>query len=97
MAFKEINPSIWTYGKEGDSIEGVLVDSQDDVGVNKSKLYSLEVSKGDFQSVWGSAVLDQRMSLVKIGEKIRITFKGLSEASPGKNPAKIFSVEVDSD
>ena len=95
MAFKEINPDHWTYENEGDAVEGVLVKAENDVGANKSRLYSIETSPGEFKSVWGSVVLDQRMALVKIGQKIRITYKGLAEKQAGKNPAKLFKVEVD--
>jgi len=97
MVFKEVNPNAWIYEKDGDSIEGVLINVESDVGVNKSMIYSLETSPGVFVSVWGSVILDQRMTLVKVGQKVRITFKGLSEKKAGKNPAKIFKVEVDSD
>jgi len=57
-------------------------------------LYGLEC-QGESVSVWGSTVLDQRMMLVKIGDKIKITYKGLSEAKAGRQPAKLFKVEVD--
>jgi len=93
--YKEINPSVWEYEKDGDAIEGILVKVESDVGINNSALYSLETAPGVFISVWGSTILNQRMSLVKIGQKIKITYKGLSEGKPGKNPAKIFKVEVD--
>lgn len=93
MAYKEINPSTWTYEKDGDFIEGVVVNKQKEVGVNKSWLYSLETLEG-VKNVWGATVLDERMALVKVGDKIKITYKGLSEAKKGKNPAKLFKVEV---
>lgn len=95
MAYKEINPSIWKYEKDGDFIEGILVRVQSDVGENESNLYSIENSNGVL-NVWGSAILDERMTLAKIGDKIKITYKGLAkECKKGKNPAKIFKVEVD--
>ena len=95
MVFKEINPDIWTYEEDGDFIEGILVKSESNVGVNKSNIYTLETEPGKFIGIWGSAILDQRMSLVKEGDKVRITYKGLGEKKAGKNPAKIFKVEVD--
>ena len=96
MVFKEINPDVWKYDKDGDAIEGVLVKLEKGVGANESTIYSIETSPEVFKSVWGSVILDQRMSLVKVGQKIRITYKGLSQdKKPGKNPAKIFKVEVD--
>jgi len=95
MAYEEINPNMWNYENDGDSIEGILVDKKDNVGENKSMIYTLQVADGSFLNVWGSAILDQRMSLVKLDEKVRITYKGLAEKKSGKNPAKIFKVEVD--
>lgn len=96
MTYQEIDPSFWKYDKEGDFIEGRLAQVQVDVGANDSKLYSIETPEG-VKNVWGAAILDSRMSLVSVGEKIRITYQGLSEAKAGKNPAKIFKVEVDKD
>ncbi len=96
MAYQEINPTEWTYSNDGDFIEGILVRMQNNVGVNKSMLYSVETSEG-VKSVWGAAILDSRMALVKVGEKVKITYKGVAEAKGGKNPAKIFVVEVDKD
>jgi len=92
--YKEINPSNWMYEKDGDFIEGVLVQVQEEIGPNKAKLYSLETPEGVI-NVWGATILDQRIALVKIGDKIKITYKGLGEAKPGKNAVKIFKVEVD--
>ena len=97
MVFKEIDPGFWTYENDGDFIEGILVKKESDVGENKSHLYSVETKPGEFSSVWGSTILDQRMALVIVGSKIRITYKGLAEAKAGRSPAKIFKVEVDQD
>lgn len=95
MGYQEINPSIWEYKEVGDFIEGVFVRMQDKVGANESKMYSLETSEG-IKNIWGSVILDERMALVRIGDKLKITYKGVSkESTKGKNPAKIFKVEVD--
>lgn len=94
MAYEEVDPQDWKYEKDGDFIEGILVRAQHDIGVNKSMLYSIETSDG-VKNVWGAAILDSRMALVKVGDKIKVTYKGLAEAKGGKNPAKIFKVEVD--
>lgn len=96
MTYEEVNPTDWKYDKDGDFIEGVLVRAQSDVGINKSMLYSVETPKG-VKSVWGSAILDSRMALIKVGSKVRITYKGLGEAKFGKQAPKIFKVEVDKD
>ena len=94
MAYKEINPTDWKPEKDGDFLEGVLVRVQENVGVNNSRLFSIENPEG-VKNLWGSALLDSRLALVSVGSKVRITFKGLAEAKSGKNPAKIFKVEVD--
>jgi hypothetical protein len=95
MAYEEVNPTHWTYEKDGDFIEGVLVQKQEGIGENNSKLYSIETPNAGVLNVWGSAVLDSRMALIKEGSKVRITYKGLGEAKGGKNAPKIFKVEVD--
>ena len=94
MAYKEINPELWTYEKDGDFIEGILVNKEPEVGENKSWMYNLETPEG-VKNVWGSAILDSRMKFVKSGTKIKITYKGLGEAKSGRSPPKIFKVEVD--
>lgn len=94
MAFKEVEPGMWNPQNDGDQITGVFVKSESEVGANKSMLYHLEVDKKPV-GVWGSTVLDQRMTAVKPGNLIRITYKGLGEKKTGKNPPKIFKLEVD--
>jgi hypothetical protein len=94
MAFEEVESSAWTYSNDGDSIEGILVRVQENIGVNKSKLYSIDTNNG-IKSVWGSAILDDKLAILKVGDLIRITYKGLGEAKKGKNAPKIFSVMVD--
>ena len=92
--YEEINPTDWTYSVDGDFIEGVLVQVQIDVGVNKSMLYSIETPEG-VKNIWGAAILDTRMKLLKLGDKIKVTYKGLAKAKGGKKAAKLFKVEVD--
>ena len=94
MAYEEINPIDWTYEKDGDFIEGILLRVQDNIGPNKSMLYSIETLEG-VKSVWGATLLDSRMALAKVADQLRITYKGLAEAKAGKKAAKIFKVEVD--
>jgi hypothetical protein len=94
MAYKEINPTDWTYENDEDFIEGILVRVQENVGANDSMLYSIETPEG-VKNVWGATLLDARMALIKEGSKVKITYKGLAEAKGGKNPAKLFKVEVD--
>ncbi len=93
--YKEVtDPSVWTYQNDEDFIEGVLVNKQDKVGPNNSWIYTIETPEG-VKSVWGATLLDSRMVGVKIGSKIKITYKGLGEAKGGHSAPKIYKVEVD--
>ena len=96
MAYEEINPELWTYEESGEFVEGVLVNKEDEVGENKSWMYNIETQEG-VKNVWGSAILDSRMKFVNVGDKVRITYKGLGESKAGRNAPKIFKVEVDKD
>ena len=95
MAYEEISPSSWTPKEKGDLVEGKLINKRTNVGVNESNAYDIETSDGQFM-VWGSAVLDQRMEYVNVGDMVKITFKGLEKNSKGQD-TKIFKVEVDKD
>jgi len=94
MAFEENNPGIHEFKEEDDELTGVLINIQKDVGPSKSMLYTLEVDSKPV-SVWGCKILDQRMVGIKVGDLIKIVFKGLGEAQGGKNAPKIFQVLVD--
>ena len=94
MAYQEVNPTTWTYSNDGDFIEGILVQIQSGIGANESMLYSIDTTNG-IKSVWGATILDERMAFVKVGDKVKITFKGLGEKKQGKNPPKLFKVEID--
>ncbi len=96
MVFKEIDPKLWTYDKDGDTIEGYLLRVKEHVGMNDSTMYDFETKDG-MMSVWGSAILDSKLGLIKVGTKVRITYKGLGEATGGKSAAKIFKVETDTE
>ena len=94
MAFVKIEIGTWKPEKENDSIEGVLISSEDGVGQNKSRLYHLEVNE-KATAVWGSAVLDTKMSVVKPGDKIKIVYLGKGAQKGGKNAPKLFDVFID--
>jgi len=94
MTFKEVETGVWKPEKEDDEIIGILLDKQEDVGANNSKLYTLEVDKKPM-AVWGSTVLDPKMVPAKIGETVKIVYAGKGEAQPGKNAPKLFKVYID--
>ena len=56
-----------------------------------SESYSIETKTG-FKLVWGTTVLANRMKLVKVGDYIRITFKGMQKNKRGQD-LKIYEVK----
>jgi len=93
IEWKEVNPNIWTPEKEGDSIEGMFMGTEEKVGDNESTLYHLKNPEtNEITSIWGSHVLDQRMKLVSLGSRIRIVFKEIVESKKKGRQVKIFQV-----
>ena len=91
MEFEEIEPNVWKYEKEGDSIEGVLIRKEEGVGPNKSRTYHLE-KDGKQWMVWGTTIIDNRMAYVEVGKYVKITYKR-TETNKQNQPVKIFKVE----
>ena len=91
--WKTIEPGVWKPEKEGDQIMGVLASKEPkDENTGLSARYYLETKKGMF-FVWGTAVIDDRMQYVKIGDKVRITFKGKT-TNKRNQTVNLFKVEV---
>lgn len=93
MAFKKIEPGVWKPANAGDKIEGVLIKAEPSSSY-ENKVYSLETSDGAQMVVFGTTVLDNRMSYVKTGEKIQIVFKGV-EKNKKNQDTKVFDVFKD--
>ena len=91
IEYEVVEPKIWKYDKEGDQIEGVLVQKKTDVGPNDANAYYIENEKGIYM-VWGTTILDDRMAVVELLDHVRITYKGSKENSR-QQPTKIFKVE----
>lgn len=88
--FEELNPDVWKPQEEGDSIEGYYISKKEEVGPNKSTAYYLELGVQQTM-IWGTTIIDDRMSLAKVGDYIKIIYKGEKENKRGQN-VKIFSV-----
>jgi len=91
--WKTIEPGVWKPVKESEQITGILVSKEpkDEIS-GLSARYYLETKAGMF-FVWGTAVLDDRMKYVKIGQKVRITFEGKTTNKRGQT-VNLFKVEV---
>ena len=96
MALEEVEVGLWKPENEGDSIEGILLKIERDVGTNNSNLYTIEVDEKPI-AVWGSTLLDPKMTAAQIGDLLRIEYKGLGEAKAGHSAPKIFKLLIDFD
>lgn len=91
--WKSIEPQIWKPGKTGDQIIGVLVSKEEkNEQAQLSARYYLETMEGMY-FLWGSAVLDDRMQYVKVGDKIRITYEGQTKNKRNQK-VNLYKVEV---
>lgn len=91
--WKTIEPGVWKPENEGDQIVGFLIHKElrdDKSGL--SARYYLENKDGKYL-VWGSAVLEDRMQYVKVGEKVRITFEGKTKNKRNQD-VNLYKVEV---
>lgn len=91
--WKTIEPGVWKPQEEEDSIEGVLVNKvARDENNNLSAKYYIDNKEGMFL-VWGSAILEDRMQYVKVGELVRITYHGQDTNKKGQK-INLYKVEV---
>lgn len=90
--WKKIEPGVWKPEKDGDEFIGVLVKSELSTKYDKNYIYSFETKEGH-TIVYGSAVLDDKMKYVKVGQAVKIVFKGMQKNAK-KQDTKIFEVSV---
>lgn len=76
MTFKNVDPVIWEPKKDGDEVTGVLVGIDPDSGKFKSTAYKLNSANGDKHIVFGNKLLDDKMKFAKIGDLLKIIYKG---------------------
>jgi len=93
--YKISEGSFWKPTKEGEVVEGLYINKETEVGENKSNIYYIErLSDHEIIQIWGTTILDQRMIPVRIGQQVRITYKGLGEKGKGgKQAPHIWKVE----
>ena len=85
-----LEPGSWKPQNAGDEVAGVFIAKKENVGINKSNVYYLENKDGPTM-IWGSTVLDDRMTIAHIGDHIQIKFLGTQENTRGQ-PTKLFEV-----
>ena len=93
--YRESTGNFWKPTKEGEFVEGLYISKETNVGTNQSNIYYIEkLENHEVIQLWGTTILDQRMTPVKIGQQVRITYKGLGEKGKGgKQAPHIWKVE----
>jgi len=93
--WKESTGNVWKPTKEGDSVMGLYIQKAEHVGQNDSNIYYIEtLPDHENIQIWGTTILDQRMIPVKIGQQVRISYKGLGiKGKGGKQAPHIWKVE----
>jgi len=80
--WKEItleNSDVWD---KKEPIEGVLVKTENEIGPNSSKMYSIETDEG-IVKVWGSTVLDDKLANLPDGILLKIEYEGTLKSKKG--------------
>ena len=89
--WKKIEPNVWKAANKGDVIMGILV-HKEPKDENVSARYYVENADGLFL-VWGTAILEDRMKHVQLGQRLRITYNGKTKNRRGQD-LNLFDVEV---
>ena len=78
-----IEQEVWKPTAENSSIQGTLIGkaSKDE---NIGARYYIVNESGKY-IVWGSAMLDNKMQFVKIGQVVRISYEGKSKGRQGQD------------
>lgn len=88
----DTNGEIWDMSKP---IEGEYVTVEHDIGPKKSNLYTIRTDAGDVK-VWGSMILDEKLSEILQGTYIKIEYTG-KERSKSGNEYHTYKLFIDED
>lgn len=92
--YKEATGNFWKPEKEEEFIEGLLTKVEENVGANNSRVYHIETLEDHINTkLWGTTILDNRMDEVKVGQQVKITYKGRGKKVGGKQAPHIWKVE----
>lgn len=83
--------SMFTFEAPGDFIQGKFHGTVAKVGENESNVHIIE-SEGERKGIWGSAVLDKRMSSVNLNADVMIVFQSLETSDKSGREYKDFKV-----
>lgn len=78
------------------SIEGYFLGSKEtpDSGYGPGKLHIFQTEKGSV-GVWGKTNSDRLLSADHLGQRLILTFTGMSKPKKGKRPAYLYNLDFD--
>lgn len=80
--WKDVAGDIWRPENKGDSVEGTLMNRRP--GRYEWNNYTIDTGKG-VKTVFGSAVLENRMTAIKDGQDVKIIFEGMQKNTRGQD------------
>lgn len=81
---------IWDFNKNSE-LEGGFVRKEENVGPNNSNMYYFKTPTEEV-CCWGNTVLDNRLAEVKVGDRVKIVFKGMAVSPKTGREYKDFEV-----
>lgn len=75
----DTNADVWD---KSEPIEGKLVKVESEIGPNKSKMYTFATDKDEIK-VWGSTVLDDKLTGVPLNTYVKIEYEGKLKSKKG--------------
>jgi len=83
---------LWCPTNVGDSVEGVYIKKEENVGRNHATMYTLKDIDGMENKIFGTVGLNKKMADIPIGYEVGIIYKGEKPSAPPKKAFKIFDV-----
>ena len=74
----DVEPNYWKPENEGDSVEGVLINKELTENTDEGNRYYIETKEG-IKLVWGTTIINSKMPLFKVGDRIKIIYKGMTK------------------
>jgi len=97
MAYREVEGSVsnaWDFD-QNNVLEGVYINKRINVGPNNSCLYEIRQANSEVVAVWGSTVIDFRMTNVPLNSQVKIEYIGKVKNPKTGRQFKEFKVFVD--
>ena len=82
---------LWNF-EEKSVLIGAYQGKKENVGVNNSAIHSVKTDDGEVVSFWGSTLLDDRLSRVPVGVRVKIEYLGEAVSEKTKRKYKNFKV-----